>query len=158
MEANQPNAQGRRSAVKTTSATSKALWSTIRKTRHVDNVSRLQGKKINPCHGMVALVRTAPLQMRMICWYFKKAWISSYCLHITCLAKYLMLYREEHYCYTKWILHTPWFDFYVMMGCVPLTAYLWIIKGLKPRILEWLLLYIPFYKKWFYQKCFCRCL
>ena len=89
---------------------------------------------------------------------FQKAWISSYCLHITCLAKYLMLYREEHYCYTKWILHTPWFDFYVMMGCVPLTAYLWIIKDLKPRILEWLLSYIPFYKNWFNQKCLCRCL
>ena len=105
-------------------------------------------------HGQWRLIN----QMRMICWYSKKASISSYCLQITCLAKYLMLYREEHYCYTKWILHTPWFDFYVMMGCVPLTAYLWIIKGLKPRILEWLLLYIPFYKKWFYQKCFCRCL
>ena len=35
----------------------------IRKTRLVDNVSRLRGKKINPCHGTVALVRTAPLLM-----------------------------------------------------------------------------------------------
>ena len=31
--------------------------------RLVDNVSRLRGKKINPCHGTVALVRTAPLLM-----------------------------------------------------------------------------------------------
>ena len=60
--------QGRQSAVKTKDNQCpfrgfETFWLTIRKMRLVDNVSRLRGKKINPCHGTVALVRTAPLLM-----------------------------------------------------------------------------------------------
>ena len=54
------NNQGHRSVVKTNSATFKVFWLTIRKTRLVDNVLR---QNINPCHGVVAIVRTAPLQI-----------------------------------------------------------------------------------------------
>ena len=68
--------QGRRSAVMTTSATSEATRLFDRRSektrlvnnvsRLVDNVSRLRGKKINPCHGTVALVRTAPLKITSV--------------------------------------------------------------------------------------------
>ena len=57
--------QGRRSAVKTTSATSEALRLFDRQSENKAFRQCFQAlrQNINPCHGMVALVRTAPLSI-----------------------------------------------------------------------------------------------